>query len=153
MDTLLQNKRSEELAYVRFLLEKRAEVTNGRNKTLRTWLERISTKIREKYRLRKGGPPMFKLKCCSARGEDEEIKIKILKVLKDHWGPFVIYKSTDGEFHNVSINQMLELRYNLNDLRALHYQISCATLEMIELKEKVTIALLKGEDIFYWKHS
>ena len=41
---------------------------------------------------------------------------------------------------------MLELRYKPNDLRALHYQISCATLEMIELKEKVTIALLKGED-------
>ena len=62
MDTLLQNKCFEELAYVRFLLEKRAEVTNGRNKILRTWLERISTKIREEYRLRKGGPPMFKLK-------------------------------------------------------------------------------------------
>ena len=58
----------------------------------------------------------------------------------------MIYKSTDGEFHNVSINQMLELGYKPNDLRALHYQISCATLEMIELKEKVTIALLKGED-------
>ena len=55
----------------------------------------------------------------------------------------MIYKSTDGEFHNVSINQMLELRYNPNDKRALHYQISRATLEMIELKENVTIALLK----------
>ena len=43
MDTLLQNKRSEELAYVRFLLEKRAEVANGRNEILRTWLKRIST--------------------------------------------------------------------------------------------------------------
>ena len=41
---------------------------------------------------------------------------------------------------------MLELKYQPNDLRALHYQISCATLELIELKEKVTIALLKGED-------
>ena len=71
---------------------------------------------------------MFKLKCCSARGEDEEIEIKIMKVLKDHWGPFVIYKSTDGEFHNISINQMLELRYKPNGLRALHYQISCAIL-------------------------
>ena len=69
-----------------------------------------------------------------------------MKVLKDYWGPYVIYKSTDAEFHNVSINQMLELNYKTNDLRALHYQISCATLEMIELKEKVTIALLKGED-------
>ena len=58
----------------------------------------------------------------------------------------MIYKSTYGEFHNISINQMLELRYNPNDLRALHYQISGATLEMIELKEKVTIDLLKGED-------
>ena len=81
-NTLLQKKRSEELAYVGFLLEKRAEVTNERNKILRTWLERISSKIREEYRLRKGGPPMFKLKCCSSRGEDEEINIKILKVLK-----------------------------------------------------------------------
>ena len=89
---------------------------------------------------------MFKLKCCSARGKDEEIEIKILKVLKYHWGPFVIYKSTDGEFHNVGINQMLELRYKLNDLRSLNYHISCTTLEMIELKEKVIIALLKGED-------
>ena len=52
---------------------------------------------------------MFKLKCCSAKGKDEEIDIKILKVFKDHWGPFVIYKSPDGEIHNVSINQMLEL--------------------------------------------
>ena len=51
-----------------------------------------------------------------------------------------------GKFHNVSINQIMELKYQPNDLRALHYQISCATLEMIELKEKVTIALLKGED-------
>ena len=58
----------------------------------------------------------------------------------------MIYKSIDGEFHNVSINQMLELWYKPNDLRALHYQISCATLEMIELKKKVTIALVKGED-------
>ena len=31
LDTLLQNKRSEELAYVKFFLEKRAEVKNGRN--------------------------------------------------------------------------------------------------------------------------
>ena len=106
MDTLLQNKRSEELAYIKFLLEKRVEFTNGRNKTLRTWLERIFTKIREEYILMKGGPPVFKLKCCLARGDDEEIEIKILKVLKDHWGPFVIYKSTDREFYNVSINQM-----------------------------------------------
>ena len=58
----------------------------------------------------------------------------------------MIYKSTDGESHNVSINQMLELKYKPNDLRGLHYQISCATLEMIELKEEVTIVLLKGED-------
>ena len=84
MDTLLQNKRSEELAYVRFLLEKRAEVTNGRNKILRTWLEKISSRIIEEYRIKKGGPPMFKLKCFSARNEDEEIQIKILKVLKDY---------------------------------------------------------------------
>ena len=90
---------------------------------------------------------MFKLKCYLARGEDEGIQIKIMKVLKDYWGPYVIFKSTDGEFHNVSINQMMELRYKPNDIRALHYQISCATLEMIELKEKVIIALLKGEDI------
>ena len=95
---------------------------------------------------------MFKLKCCTTRGEDEEIEIKILKVFKDHWGPYVMYKSTDGEFHNVSINQMLELKYKPIDLRALHYQISCATLEMIELKEKVTIALINSEN-FYWKHS
>ena len=87
---------------------------------------------------------MFKLKYCSTRSEDEEIEIKILKVFKDHWGPFVIYKSTYREFHNVSINHMLELRYKPNDLRVLHYQISCATLEIIELKEKVTIVLLKG---------
>ena len=78
-------------------------------------------------------------------GEDEEIEIKVLKVFKDHWGPYVIYKSTDGEFHYVSINQMLELRYKPNDLRALHYQISCATLEMIKLKEKVIISLIKEE--------
>ena len=71
MDTLLQNKRSEELAYVKFLLEKREEVANERNRILRIWLDRISTKIREKYRLKKGGPPMFKLKCCTTRGEDE----------------------------------------------------------------------------------
>ena len=57
-----------------------------------------------------------------------------------------MYKSTDGEFHNVDINKMLELKYNPIDLRALHYQISCATLEMIELKEKVTIALINNED-------
>ena len=88
---------------------------------------------------------MFKLKCCSARGEDEEIEIKIIKVFKDHWGPFVIYKSINGEFHNVSINQILELKYKMNDLRVLHFQIPCATLKMIELKEKVTIALLKRE--------
>ena len=131
MDTLLLNKRSEELAYVRFLLEKRAEVTNVRNRILRTWIDIISTRIREEYRLRKGGPPMFKLKCCTARGEDEEIEIKILKVFKDHWGPYVMFKclSIDGfKFHDVSINQMLELKYQPNDLRALHYQISCATL-------------------------
>ena len=41
---------------------------------------------------------------------------------------------------------MLELMYKPNDLRALYYQISCATLEMIELKEKVIISLLNGED-------
>ena len=75
-----------------------------------TWIDRISTRIREEYRLKKGGPPMFKLKCCTARGEDEEIEIKILKVFKYHWGPYVMYKSTDGKFHDVSINQMLELR-------------------------------------------
>ena len=134
------------LAYGRFLLEKRVEVTNVRNRILRTWLDIISTRIREEYRLRKGGPPMFKLKCCSSRGKDEENEIKILKVFKDHWGPYVMYKFTDEKFHDVSINQMLELRFKPNDLRALHYQISCATLEMIELKEKVTIALIKGED-------
>ena len=69
LDTLLQNKRSEELAYVKFLLEKRAEVTNGRNRIMRTWLERISTRIREEYKLRRGGPLMFKLKCCTSKGE------------------------------------------------------------------------------------
>ena len=95
---------------------------------------------------------MFKLKCCTTWGEDEEIEIKILKVFKDHWGPYMMFKSTDGKFHDVSINQMLELRYKPNDLRALHYQISCVTLEMIELKEKVTIAMNKGEN-FYQKHS
>ena len=63
-----------------------------------------------------------------------------------------MFKSTDGEFYNVSINQMLELKYQPNDLGALHYQILCATLEMIKLKEKVIIALIKGK-IFYWKHS
>ena len=57
-----------------------------------------------------------------------------------------MFKSTDGKFHDVSINQMLELEYQSNDLRALHYQISCATLEMTEINEKVTIALLKGGD-------
>ena len=41
---------------------------------------------------------------------------------------------------------MLELKYQSNDLIALHYQILCATLKIIELKEKVTIALIKGED-------
>ena len=82
---------------------------------------------------------MFKMKCCTTRGEDEEIEINILKVFKDHCGPYVMYKSTNGEFHNVSINQMLELRCKAIDLRALNYQISCATLEMIQLKEKVTI--------------
>ena len=35
LDILLQNKHSEELAYVKFLLERRAEVTNGWNKYLR----------------------------------------------------------------------------------------------------------------------
>ena len=84
IDTLLQNKHFEEMTYVEFLMEKRAEVINERNIILRTWPNRISTRIREKYRLRKGGPPMFKLKCCTARGEDEEIEIKILKVFKDH---------------------------------------------------------------------
>ena len=145
IDTLLQNKHSEKLAYFRFLLEKREEVINVRNRILRTWIDRISTRIREEYRLRKGGPPMFKLKCCSTRGKDKEIEIKILKVYKDHWGPYVIYKSINGEFYNVSINQMLELKYQPNDLRALHYQISWATLKIIELKKKVTTALIKGE--------
>ena len=145
MDTLLQNKHSEELAYVKLLLEKRAEVTNKRNRILRAWLDRISTKIREEYKLRKGGPHMLKLKCSTTRGEDEEIEIKILKVFKDHRGPYVMYKYKDWKFHDVSINKMLDLRYKPNDLRALHYRISCATLEMIELKKKVTIALNKGE--------
>ena len=45
MDTLPQRKRSKELAYVKFLLKKRAEVTNGRNKILKIWLYRISTRI------------------------------------------------------------------------------------------------------------
>ena len=54
LDTLLQNKGSKELTYVTFLLEKRAEVTNGRNKILRTWLDRISTRIRKEYKLRRG---------------------------------------------------------------------------------------------------
>ena len=63
MDTLLQNKHSEELTYVKFILKKRVEVTNVKSKILRTWLERISTRIIEEYRLMKGGPPMFKLKC------------------------------------------------------------------------------------------
>ena len=40
---------------------------------------------------------------------------------------------------------MLELRYKPNDLRVLHYQISCATLEIIEMKEKVTFALINSE--------
>ena len=120
MDTLLQNKCSEELAYVRFCLEKRAEVTNGKNRIFRAWLDKISTRIREEYRLRRGGHPMFKLKCCTTRGEDEEIDIKILKVFKDYWGPYVMYKYTYGKFHDVSINQILELRYQPNDLRALH---------------------------------
>ena len=61
-DTLLQNKRYEELVYVKFLLEKRAEVINGWNKYLRVWLDGISTRIRDEYKLKKGGPPIFKLK-------------------------------------------------------------------------------------------
>ena len=104
LDTLLHNKCSEELAYVKFFLEKRAKVTNGWNRLLMTWLDIISTRIREEYRFGRGGPAMFKLKCCTTRGEDEEIEIKILKVFKDHGGPYVMYKSTYGKFHYVSIN-------------------------------------------------
>ena len=147
IDTLLQNKRSEELAYVKFLLEKIAEVTDKNSRVLRTWLDRISTRIKEEYKLRKGGPPMFRLKCCTTNDEDEEFEFKILKVLKDQWGPYVIFKSTDGKFHDLSIVKMLEFRYNPNDLRALHYQILCANIELIELKEKVVIALTRSEDL------
>ena len=75
LDTLLQNKRSEELAYAKFLLEKRAEVTNGRNRILKTWIDRISTRIREEYKIRRGGPHMFKLK----RWTSEGVRMKKLR--------------------------------------------------------------------------
>ena len=32
------------------------------------WLDGISTRIRDEYKLRKGGPPIFKLKCCTIKG-------------------------------------------------------------------------------------
>ena len=59
----------------------------------------------------------------------------------------MIFKSTDEKFHDISIVKMLEFRYNPSDLRALHYQILCANIEMIELKEKVAIALTISEDL------
>ena len=54
---------------------------------------------------------MFRLKCCTAKDEDEDEKIefKILKVLKDQWGAYVIFKSTDGNFHDISIVKMLRV--------------------------------------------
>ena len=147
MDTLLQNKRSEDLAYVKFLLEKRADVTDEKCRVLKTWLDRISTRIREEYKLRKGGPPIFILKCCTTKDEDEKIEFKILKVLKDQWGPYVIFKSTDGKFHDIIIVKILEFRYNPSDLRALQYQILCSNIEMIELKEKFASSLTRSEDL------
>ena len=62
LESLLQNKKYEELTYVKFLLERRAEVTNSCNKYLRRWLDEISTRIKDQYKLRKGVPPTFKLK-------------------------------------------------------------------------------------------
>ena len=147
MDTLMQNKHYEEMAYVKFLLKKIASVTNNKSRVLRTWLDRIFTRIREEFKVRRGGPSVFRLKCCTAKDEDEEIEFKILKVLKDQWGPYVIFKSTYGKFHDISIVKMLEFIYNPNDLRALHYQILCANIELIELKEKVVIALTRSEDL------
>ena len=68
LDTLLQNKCSEELSYVQFLLEKSAEVTNERNRIIRTWLDRISTKMREEYKLRRGGPPNIQTEMLQNKG-------------------------------------------------------------------------------------
>ena len=65
-----------------FFWRKEQKLPNEKSRVLRTWLDKISTRIREKYKLRNGGHPMFRLKCCTSKDEDEEIEFKIMKVLK-----------------------------------------------------------------------
>ena len=53
----------------------------------------------------------------------------------------------DKERSYLFIDQLENFKYGLNELKTLHYQIICANLDMITLKEMVGKALAKSEDM------
>ena len=61
LSTFLYFKREEELAYVRFLLHKRAEVTQNYNASLMHWTEEMDKSLKKFYGMKKENVPPFKL--------------------------------------------------------------------------------------------
>ena len=79
LDTFIYHKREKEFTYVKFLLEKRAEVTQGWNPMLREWLDKIEVQIDDIYkRMYNKKIPPFRLMHFSEDGTDKEIEQNIL---------------------------------------------------------------------------
>lgn len=147
LHTLLHYKNEEELAYVRFLLLNRAEVTQKWRNQMRIWIEYIEQHINDLYKIRSGSVPPFKLMCCGSNGKDRELGFHSFEILKDKFGPYMEYQGMDGDMHTVDLHNINKFKFRPDQLKSLHYQIICSNLEMIELKEKVGQALAKSEEI------
>ena len=84
--------------------------------------------------------------CTCQGGRDEEIKIKDLSIKKHLLGSCVSITEINGEHDVVLTDDIVEQNYRPDKLRTLHYQIMCLNHDMIELKKKVTQALVMDEE-------
>lgn len=56
---------------------------------------------------------------------------------------YVRYQVTEGDYFFVSVDKLHDLKYRLDQPRALHHQIICVKSDMIKLKEEVEKALIR----------
>jgi hypothetical protein len=146
LSTFLYYKREEELAYVRFLLHKRAEVTQNYNAFLMHWTDEIDKSLKKLYGMKKEDVPPFKLHYVDPNGTDKEIEYKSLEIQTDEKGSFVFYQAMEGVYDSLSLEYHGNFKYRPDKLRALHYQIITDNNEMIDLKQRVGEILARSED-------
>lgn len=138
LSTFLYFKREEELAYVRFLLHKRAEVTPNYNASLMHWTDEIDKLLKKLYGVKKMDIPPFKLHYVDPDGKDKEIEYKSLEIQTDKEGSFVFYQAMEGVYDSISLEHLHHFKFRPDKLRALHYQIITDNGEMLDLKQRIS---------------